>query len=84
MHLLDRFGIHLETDFPEEILVLYRETVEQRAVSTGRNVYHEVVRYLKKMMTIQGGDEVVREMVLVFRQKYPNRPAMMEILKRHF
>ena len=81
---MDRFAPYLKKDYPEAVLDLYRKSVDQFASQTGRNIYHQVVGYLKKMQGYQGGDLVVKKMVQEFQLKYKNRRAMMEVLNKSF
>jgi hypothetical protein len=44
--------------------------------------YENVASLLKKMIQIEGGREVVKEMICQYQTLYKNRRAMMEIINR--
>jgi len=78
--LLERYLDELILYYPDEILSLYREDIYQRAENTGRNIYEDIAKDLNKMKKLQGGQELVEDIVTDFQKKYKNRPAMQEIL----
>jgi uncharacterized Zn finger protein len=84
LKFVDSFAHHISSRFPAEILKLYETALEKHAEFTGRGVYQEVARYLKKMAKISGGQLIVAKLVARFREKYKNRSAMLEILNKHF
>jgi hypothetical protein len=84
LSLVDHFASHLQDKYPGEILRVYNTAVNRFAANTGRDIYQQVVKYLRKMRGIKGGEIMVKSMIDVFRQQYKNRPAMMEILNRNF
>ncbi|MCH8032671.1 MAG: hypothetical protein IH950_02790, partial [Bacteroidetes bacterium] len=81
---VDSYAHFLIQQFPAEILALYEKGVKEFAISTGRNIYHNVADLLKKMKKIKGGKEKVNEIIQYFRNLYKMRPAMMEILNKNF
>lgn len=84
IEFLDKYANHLKDDYPEKIIQLFEPAIKTFAMNTGRDFYNNVVRYLKKMKKISGGEEKVREIVGQFRIQYKNRHAMMEILNKNF
>jgi hypothetical protein len=84
LSLVDKFAPQLQDKYPGEILTVYNTAVNKFAANTGRDIYQQVVKYLRKMCGIKGGEVMVKSMVDVFRQQYKNRPAIMEILNRNF
>jgi hypothetical protein len=68
--------------FPEKTLALFRQAINRYAQDTGREIYEHIVKLFKKMIEIEGGDKVVREMITQYRVLYKNRKAMMEIINR--
>ncbi len=82
--VVGEFYSHLTKKYPKEIIKIYRDALYIHAEQTGRKIYNEIVRHMRKMKKIEGGEKVVKEMVQHFREKYMNRPAMMEILNRNF
>jgi len=81
---VDTYANHLQNQFPTEILVLYEEGVKEFAQGTGRNIYNDVAKLLKKMKKIKGGKENVTMLIRYFRNLYKNRRAMMEVLSINF
>jgi hypothetical protein len=84
LHFVEMFAKHIKKNYPEELLNIYAQAVTVYAVNTGRNYYNEIARAMKKMQKIPGGKKVVRKLVADFKEKYPRRRAMMEILNRNF
>ncbi|MGB7395513.1 MAG: SWIM zinc finger family protein [Pricia sp.] len=81
--LLDKYSKHLTDKFPDEILEGYENALKDMAQDTGRRVYNNIAKYLKKMEKIAGGTEKVRQLIQYFREEYKNRPAMMEVLSKN-
>jgi len=77
---LDRYHTVFSSSFPEKTLALFRQAIDEYAQNTGRTYYEHIVRLFEKMVKIEGGKEVVREMIQQYRVIYKNRKAMMEIL----
>ena len=76
-----RYGVKLGLKCPEVILKKYADEVKKMVVFAGtRSLYEDVARHLRKMQKIDGGDEVVANIMKEFREKYKNRPAMMDEL----
>ncbi len=69
---------------PAKLLTLYKKAVMLFAKGTGRNVYRDMISHMKKMQEFTGGREVVTEMIAELREKYRNRPAMLEMLTSTF
>ncbi len=84
INLIDDYAIHLQKLYPAEILSLYDEGIKEYAKSTGREIYNEIVGYMKKMEKIKGGKGKVKALIKYFREQYQNRRAMMEILNDNF
>lgn len=63
---------------------LYETGLNEEIKKTGRKEYRKVVRYLKIMKNIRGGDERVYTLLEQFLQEYKNRPAMADEFKRAF
>lgn len=84
-HLLDEYSTFLPEDYQFRLLPAFRAIIENYAGrDTGRAHYHEVVRMLKRMGQISGGEPIARSLVSSFRVQYRRRPAMMEILSEEF
>lgn len=84
LNFIDKYSKHLTNQFPMEIVRLYEKGIIAFAEGTGRGIYNDVVSFLKKLNKIQGGAMVVNKLVALFREKYRNRRAMMEILDKQF
>ena len=84
----DKYLLHQYTDllsekYPEPLLQIYREIVEKQAESTGsRQHYRQIVEDLRIMKSINGGDEVVDEIIKKWKVQYKNRSAMLDELNR--
>jgi hypothetical protein len=84
LRFIDSFSNHLITLYPNEIIQLYEKAIISYAEGTGRGVYNDVARYLKKLGKIPGGIVVVNKLISQFREKYRMRKAMLEVLNKHF
>lgn len=84
----DKYLLHQYTDmlsekYPEQLLQVYRESVEKQAESTGsRKHYYQIVEELKIMKSISGGDKVVDEIIKRWKVQYKNRSAMLDELSQ--
>ncbi|MHC4457760.1 MAG: hypothetical protein ACYS0I_11880, partial [Planctomycetota bacterium] len=80
--MLDAYHQNLTTHFPQKLIQLYEQAVqnylEQR---TGRKYYQEVCRRLGRMQKLGAGDRV-EQLIKQWRQQYKNRPALLEELER--
>ena len=82
-YLLHQFTDILSKKYPEQLLQVYRESVEKQAESTGsRKHYYQIVEELKIMKSISGGDKVVDEIIKKWKVQYKNRSAMMDELSQ--
>jgi uncharacterized Zn finger protein len=81
---VDEFAKNVAEDHPAEVVEMYRQSILKYAEATGRPVYNETVRYLKKLKALEGGKPIAVQLVAHFRLVYKNRRAMMEILNKHF
>ncbi len=83
MNGLNEYGKILSKIYPSEILQKYEDEIRKLAsVATSRDMYKKLVQILKTMQKINGGKEVVREIVSDFRIEYKRRPAMMQELDK--
>ena len=79
--MLHQFTDILSKKYPEQLLQVYRESVEKKAKSTGsRKHYYQIVEELRIMKSISGGDKVVDEIIKKWKIQYKNRSAMMDEL----
>ena len=79
---LEQYYTGFSVSFPEKTLAMFRQIVEQFAQNTGRDNYERIADLFKKMVKIEGGQAVVKEMIDKYRVLYKNRKAMMEILMK--
>jgi hypothetical protein len=84
IEFVDKYSNCLKDDYPEKMVLFYQSAIKQYAVNTGREFYYDIVKYLKNLKRISGGEEKVKELVTSFRTQYKNRRAMMEILNKSF
>ncbi|SMO50634.1 SWIM zinc finger family protein [Gracilimonas mengyeensis] len=84
LSFIDSYASLLIKEYPNELLDIYEEAITNYATQTGRNIYNDIANYLKKMTQIEGGTEKVHQIIKGFRQRYSNRPAMMEVMNRNF
>lgn len=84
IQFLDAFKDSLSDSYSEKLAVIYAEGIMEYAKLTGRNIYNEVARYLKKLQDMKGGKTQVKLLIGKFRVQYKMRPAMMEILNEKF
>ena len=80
--ILEKYHTAFSASFPEKTLALFRQTIDQYAQNTGREIYERIVKLLGKMVKIRGGNDIVKEMINQYKILYKNRKAMMEIINR--
>jgi hypothetical protein len=80
--LLDNYSKYLSDRFPNEILECYENALTDLAKDTGRSVYNQIAKYLRKMEKIADGTEKVGQLIKSFKENYKNRPAMMDVLNK--
>ncbi len=78
IHAIIKYTNYLKTKYPAELLEHYKAAIEIQAEQTGRNVYKELVQYLKQMVKIRGGLPAAKAIKVSLLNKYKNRPAMKE------
>ena len=82
-NLLHQYTNMLSEKYPEQLLQVYRESVEKQAEFTGsRQHYRQIVEDLRYMKSITSGDKVVNEIIKKWKLQYRNRRAMMDELSR--
>jgi len=80
--LLTNYQLEIETRFPDETAVAYRNFVENLLSSaSNRGVYREAAGYLVRMQKLGHGEEG-RALARFYIEKYPQRRAMIEEFKR--
>jgi len=82
---LENYYSCFSSSFPEKTLALFKKAIDKYAQNnTGRDHYERIVKLFKKMLPIEGGKELVSEMITQYRMLYKNRKAMMEIINKNF
>lgn len=83
LYALQEYERVLEKEYPEQILVKYKDEVNKMAMYTnGRKHYTHLVSILRKMQKMKGGAKIVEQMAAEWKVKYKNRPAMMDELRK--
>ena len=68
--------------YPNELLDKYEKELDIQACHTSnRDTYRYLVKCLNDMKEIEGGIEKVNDICRRWRERYNNRPAMMDELK---
>lgn len=78
IHTLIKYTNYLKSKYPTELLEYYKAAIEIEAEHTGRNVYRELVQYLKQMAKLKGGLTAAKHLRTALLNKYKNRRAMKE------
>ena len=84
IEFIDSYAKYLQDDYPTEMITLYENAINHLVENTGRDLYNRMADYLKKMQKIKGSQLVVDKMIALYRAKYRNRQAMIEVLDKHF
>ncbi|MDD3945752.1 MAG: hypothetical protein PHS38_13725 [Bacteroidales bacterium] len=79
---LRQYEKHLRPRYEKEILSVYLKYVQQQASMTDKKAYIIVANTLKRMKSFDGGPELVRQLVIQYRQIYKRRIYMMKELDR--
>jgi hypothetical protein len=77
-----KYTVHLKAKYPTELLEYYKAAIEIQAKHTGRDVYKELVQYLKQMAKLKGGLSAAKVLKVSLLDKYKNRPAMKEEFRK--
>jgi hypothetical protein len=78
--ILEKYHAGFSSTFPEKTLVLFQKVVDDCAKNTGREHYERIVTLFAKMIKIEGGRTLVKELLSQYRALYKNRRAMLEIM----
>lgn len=83
IHNLETYSNHFQNQFPKETLALYEKCLNfYAAKNLGRNHYEFVASILQKLKKIEGGNEMVTNLIAYYLIEYKKRPAMREILNK--
>ena len=81
--MLTQYTRLLKDEYPEQLLHMYRVAVEKEVEDArSRSYYRQLVRDLRAMKRIGGGDKVVDEIIKKWKVQYKNRTAMMDELSK--
>jgi len=78
---IEKYEKYLEPHYAKEIFDAYFNYAEKQALITDKQAYSNVARLLKKMKRYEGGNKVVDQLLLTYRELYKRRKNMMEELK---
>lgn len=82
IEITEQYSRYLKNDYPEELVVLYRNGILKYAENTGRNIYIDIVGYLKNMAKLNGGNVAAKQLMIELLETYKNRPAMKDEFRR--
>lgn len=74
---IEEYEQYLKPHFEKEILDIYHTYVEEQALITHSSAYDCVTRMLKRMRTFNGGNDIVNQLLLKYRNTYKRRRNMM-------
>lgn len=79
------FSETLQEHFSNEVLELFRVSIEHFTKNnTGNENYYQLVKMLKKLKHLEGGEDLKRELVSKFQKIYKRRPRMLAIFRHSF
>jgi len=80
---MDRYSPFLRNDYPNEVRDFYVQYLTKSAKqASNRNMYHNLMPYLKRLYEYPGGQECTEELAKSWKTEYKRRPAMMDELKK--
>lgn len=82
IEITETYSKYLKETYPEELIVLYKNSILKYAENTGRNIYADIVRYLKNMTKLKGGLNEAKMLKEQLLEQYKNRPAMKNEFKK--
>ena len=83
LYALQEYENVLKKEYPEQILDKYKNEVNKMAIHTSdRKHYSYLVSLLRRMQKMEGGTRIVENIITDWKEKYRNRPAMMDELKK--
>lgn len=81
IELTEKYSKYLKNDFSDGLILLYKNSILKYAENTGRNIYTNIVRYLKNMAKLQGGLSEAKILKDELLEQYKNRRAMKDEFK---
>ena len=81
IEITERYRKYLKKDYSQELLILYYNNILKFSEKTGREIYSNIVGFLKNMSTLDGGLKEAKELMQKLLDMYRNRPAMKDEFK---
>ena len=83
LYMLEQYETVLKKNYPEQLLNKYKtELYKMSVISGNRKNYSNMVAIMRRMKKISGGTKIVGQITEEWREKYRNRPAMMDELNK--
>jgi hypothetical protein len=83
IHNLETYSNHFQNQFPKETLALYKKCLNYYAAKNlGRSHYEFIASILQKIKKIEGGNEMVTNLIAYYLIEYKKRSTMREILNK--
>lgn len=83
LYMLEQYETVLKKNYPEQLLNKYKtELYKMSVISGNRKHYSNMVAIMRRMNKISGGTKLVGQITEEWREKYRNRPAMMDELDK--
>ncbi|MDR2756485.1 MAG: hypothetical protein LBC20_12330 [Planctomycetaceae bacterium] len=83
VNLIEQYYGNLAAQFPTKTLLLFRKALDNYIKNTtGSDAYEYLVKQFKKMQKINGGNEIVTDMIKQYKIIYKNRPSLQKILSQ--
>ena len=82
INFITEYTKYLQDNYNIELIEKYKKYIETQADNTGREVYINLVKYLKLMAEIKDGIKPAIELKNSLLEKYRNRPAMKDEFKK--
>lgn len=79
---VNRYYKFIGSEFPQETLALFKQAIDIYMRNAGREIYENTINYFKSMLTVEGGKELVKQMITDYKVQYKSRKAMIEIFDR--
>jgi hypothetical protein len=82
INVLMTYSKYLKEKYSTQLLGFFKSAVEWYLErNTGRGAYKTASDYMTEMGKLNGGKEILNNMINNFKIKYKNRPAMMDEFK---
>ncbi|MDR2115103.1 MAG: SWIM zinc finger family protein, partial [Planctomycetaceae bacterium] len=83
VNLIEQYYENFATQFPTQTLLLFRKALDDYIKNTtGSDAYEYLAKQFKKMQKINGGKEIVADMIEQYKILYKNRPSLKKILSQ--